>query len=241
MNKQSITRITAFILMSCLGAAKAERSPYGIYDLSLLPHQVGICDVIFAGTVLSTNFDDRTASFPYYELPAAEFAVDDVVWGSVSSSNITVKSLYPAGGFHFMPNERYLVCAFTTNWWAIQTRDDYDYLRLYHYFSITSRPPENAVFDDYRIMYPPYTTIPFSLINHNGSNYWTSTRALVTNLVEIARIRGDEQMMRLTITNLVNAKAGSGLPPIVWKHLLMYKEDRYDCVDIFDKERLQSP
>ena len=62
---------------------------------------------------------------------------------------------------------------------------------------------KNAVFDDYRTMRPRYTVIPFSQINYNGSDYWPVTRALVTNLVNIARIQEDKQLMRQAITHIV--------------------------------------
>ena len=213
-------------------SAKADGDGFYIVQYSQLPHQAGVCDVIFAGTVVSTNFNDKTPEYPYYELPAAEFAVDDVLWGTVALSNITVRSIYPADGFHFLPQERYLVCAFTNNWWANEGRFDTDYERLYHYLSITSRPPGNVVFDDYRTMCPRYTAIPFSRINQNGSNYWPRTRAFVTNLVDIARIRGDEMLMRQTLINVLdNRGANSGLPPYLLRWLWLYQTTRDDWLD----------
>ena len=225
--------IRSIIALSlCSISAMADVDGFYVVLYSQLPHQAGICDVIFTGSVVSTNFNERDPVFPYHELPAAEFAVDDVLWGSVSSSNITVGSIYPAYGFHFVPNERYLVCAFTNNWWANESRFDTDYERLYHYLSVTSRPPENVVFDDYRTMCPRYTAIPFSRINQNGSNYWPRTRAFVTNLVDIARVRQDEMLMRQTLINVLNNRgANSGLPPYLLRWLWLYKTSRYDGFD----------
>ena len=115
---------------------------------------------------------------------------------------------------------------------ANQSWDDTYYERLCRYLSITSCPPGHAVFDGYRTMFPPFTAIPFSKINHNGSNYWPRTRALVTNLVGIARIRNDEQLMRHTITNLIGGGwANSGLPEVIWNQLWRYKSYRYDWED----------
>ena len=208
-----------------------EESPYATMELSRLPHQTGICDLIFTGTVVDGTIVSNN------EDCAADFVVDDVLWGHVNSSNITIRSVSREDTiygiqFGFVPNERYLVCAFTNNWWANQSSDDTYYERLCRYLSITSCPPGHAVFDGYRTMLPPFTTIPFSNINHNGSNYWPRTRALVTNLVNIARIRNDEQQMRHTITNLIGVGwAKSGLPPYIWNQLWMYKSDRYDFAD----------
>ena len=206
-------------------------TPDAVIELSLLPHQAGICDLIFAGTTINGTIVSNN------EVCAADFVVDDVLWGHVNSSNITVRSLpgnyiTPLFPFEFIPNERYLVCAFTNNWWANQSDGDMYYQRLCNYLSVTSSPPGKAVFDGYCTMYPHFTAIPFNQINYNGSNYWSTTRALVTNLVDIARVRGDAQMMSQTITNLVEkGDVNSGLSPEIWRHLLWYKEDRYDFLD----------
>lgn len=213
-------------------SAKADGDGFYVVQYSQLPHQAGVCDIIFAGTVLSTNLDEKSPVYPFDKLPAAEFAVDDVLWGSVASSNITVGSIYPAYGFHFVPHERYLVCAFTNNWWKNTSRFDTDYVRLHYPLSVTSRPPGNAVLDGYRTMCPRHTAIPFSKINYNGSNYWTATRSLVTNLVDIARVRQDERLMRHTITSLIEIGwANSCLPEVVWNQLWLYKSSRYDWED----------
>ena len=217
------------VISLCSFSGKADGDSFYIVQYSQLPHQAGVCDVIFAGTVLSTNLDDKSPAYPFDKLPSAEFAVDDVLWGAVSSSNITVGSIYPADGFQFVLNERYLVCTFTNNWWANESRLDTDCERLQHYLSITSCPPGNVVFDDYRTMCPRYTAIPFSRINNNGSNYWTATRAFVTNLVDIARVRNDDLLMRQTLTHILAEKgAHSGLPPFLLRYLWLYKTTRHD-------------
>lgn len=242
MSKFSILTflVISILLLASNGLANDE-SPYAVVELSLLPHQTGICDVIFTGTAIDGTIVSNN------EECAADFVVDDVLWGRVTSSNITVRSLpreetsyaYP---FTFVAGERYLVCAFTNNWWANQSWDDTYYERLCGYLSITSSPPGNMLFDEYRTMLPRFTAIPFSKINFNGSNYWYATRALVTNLVDIARVRGDEQLMRQTITNCVgNGWAKSGLPPVIWKHLWSYKSDRYDLLDRISPSSPQTP
>ena len=206
-----------------------------VVEICLLPHQAGICDLIFTGTVVDGSIVSND------EECAAGFAVDDVLWGRVISSNITVRSISwkympNARPFGYVSGERYLVCAFTNNWWANQSMNDMYYDRLWGYLSVTSAPPGNAVFDDYRTMFPRYTAIPFSQINYNGSNYWPVTRALVTNLVNITRVQGDKQLMLQTITNIVgNGWVKSGLSPIIWNYLQLYKEDRYDWNGIFSE------
>ena len=236
MPRSTLTAIllSAILLCSQDGTA-TDVDAHAIVEICLLPHQTGICDVIFTGTVADGTVVSND------EECAAGFTVDDVLWGHVNSSNITVRSIARnympnARPFGYVSGERYLVCAFTNNWWASQTMNDMYYDRLWGYLSVTSAPPGNAVFDDYRTMFPRYTAIPFSQINYNGSNYWPTTRALVTNLVDIARVQGDNQLMRQTITNIVgNGWAKSGVSPVIWSYLQMYKEDRYDWTDSFSE------
>lgn len=232
MTKLAFLSFLTLSIILLVGDGRAnDESPVAIAELSLLPHQAGICDLIFAGTTIDGTIVSNN------EECAADFVVDDVLWGHVNSSNITIRSVsreYTTYGmpFDFAPNERYLVCAFTNNWWANESLDDTYYERLYHYLSVTSSPPEHAVFDGYRTMLPRYTAIPFSRINYNGSNYWTATRSLITNLVDIARVRQDEQLMRHTITNIIGVgQSKSGLPAVIWNQLWMYKSDRYDSAD----------
>lgn len=42
---------------------------------------------------------------------------------------------------NFMQGERYLVCAFTNNWWANMSRGDTDFERLSNYLSVTGAVP----------------------------------------------------------------------------------------------------
>lgn len=217
--KQSVIFILAASVFSQVAIANSD-TPLDMLTISLLPHQAGVCDLICAGTVLSTNGED-----------AAQFAVDDILWGYVNASNIIVRSIYPMDGFEFKLNERYLLCAFTNNWWANDNPLDSDVgeERLLNYLTATSRPPERMVFDDYRTIYPHETVIPFSQINCNGRNYWAATRTFITNLVDIARIRCDEQLMRQTITNLVETRgANSGISPFILRNLWLYKSFRDD-------------
>ncbi len=234
MPKSSLPALLFTAMMLCANdGAAADIDSHAIVEISLLPHQTGICDLIFTGTAVDGTIVSND------EECAAEFAVDDVLWGHVNSSNIAVRGISMkympnARPFGYVPGERYLVCAFTNNWWASQSMNDMYYDRLWGFLAVTSTPPGNIVFEDYRTMFPRYTAIPFSQINHDGSNYWPATRALVTNLVDIARVRGDRQLMRQTITNIVGGGwAKSGLPPVIWHYLQLYKEDRYDGEDGF--------
>lgn len=217
--KRRVTLLLAAFAFSQIAIANSD-TPLDMLTISLLPHQAGVCDLICAGTVLSTNGDD-----------AVQFVVDDILWGYINSSNINVRSIYPRDGFEFRINERYLLCAFTNNWWANDNpqASEVGEERLFNYLCATSRPPEGMVFDCYRTMYPRYTMIPFNQINSNGSNYWAATRAFVTNLVDIARVRCDEQLMRQTITNLVETRgANSGLSPVILRYLWLYRFFRDD-------------
>ena len=221
-----IARSFVFNVVLLLGAcgAIADESPSSLHRISLLPHQAGICDIIFAGTILSTNFTVQSPAYRYLKSPAAEFAVDDVLWGTLASSNIVVGSVYPSDGDDFMAGERYLVCAFTNNWWANTSRDDRVYNRLWNYLSVTGAPPGNAVLDGYRTIYPHYSVIPFSQINYGGTNRWDATRALVTNLVHIARVRRDDELMRKTIKTILNDRQNTnGLPTRVIRQLAYYE------------------
>ena len=228
MQKPSVpTIIIASLLLFARNGRANDESPYAIVELSLLPHQAGICDIIFTGTAMDGTIVSNA------EECAADFLVDEVLWGHHNSTSITVRSLpqeltshaYP---FAFVSGERYLVCAFTNNWWADESQDDTYYQRLCNYLSVTSSPPGNAVFDGYRTMLPRFTAIPFGKINCDGSNYWPRTRTLVTNLVEMARIRRDEQAVKGLVLSLIDAgQRNSGLPPLIWNQLWRYKTVRF--------------
>ena len=222
----------SFLLLLGADRAVADKSGMWIVEVSQLPHQAGICDVIFAGTVLSTNYTDKSPISTSLELPAAEFAVDDVIWGTITSSNVTVGCIYPHDGFAFQRGERYLVCAFTNNWWADMGRFDTDYERLSDYLSVTGRPPRNAVFNDYRTMFPRDTAIPFRYLDYKGTNRWEATRDLVTNLVHIARVRRDDQLMRETIKTIIDDRTNPKcLPGHVIRNLKLYYSFRHDWKD----------
>ena len=229
-----IARSFVFNVVLLLGAcgAIADESPSSLHRISLLPHQAGICDIIFAGSILSTNFTVQSPAYRYLKSPAAEFAVDDVLWGTLASSNIVVGSVYPSEVDNFMPGERYLVCAFTNNWWANMSRGDTDFERLSNYLSVTGAPPGNAVLDGYRTIYPHYSVIPFNRIDYNGTNHWEAARTLVTNLIHIARVRRDDQLMRKTITEVISDRRNTnGLPFGITHQLILYKWLRSDWDD----------
>jgi hypothetical protein len=213
-DRMSVAYLLTALAFSHIAIANSD-TPLDMLTISLLPHQAGVCDLICAGTVLSTNGEE-----------SADFAVDDVLWGRVTASNITVRSIYPLDGFKYKLNVRYLLFAFTNNWWASDNSpfSEVGEEKLFNHLCATNQLPAMMVFDGYRTIYPRDTAIPFDLINFNGSNYWTATRALVTNLVDIARIRHDKQLMRQTITDIAEGGwANSGLSPFIWNRLWLYK------------------
>ena len=69
--------------------------------IAIFPHLAGVADIIFTGTPVATN-----------GYVSAEFAVDDVIWGSAPGTNIIVRDYAPDP--HDIPyqlGEKYLVGA----------------------------------------------------------------------------------------------------------------------------------
>ena len=187
----------------------------------LFPHQVAVGDLICTGTVLSTN-----------KGWSAEFAVDEILWGYVASSNITIRRVdrLPLEEFHI--DERYLVVAFTNNWWG--DLRDHAFIRnstryLYDFISPTSRPPDQAVFDDHRICIPRDGVISFDYIVENGTNYWEGTRTFITNFLEIAKFQQDERKAYEWLYNLSHANTNfyRRLPRKIRSELYVYMWMRY--------------
>ncbi len=100
-------------------------------------HQLAVSDFIFKGIVLATN-----------DGFSAELNVEDAIWGCAPSSNITVRCVDPAIATSLVSNRQYLVLSYTNNWWADSSRSfsDNTLWHLCNYVSVTSRPPEHAVF-----------------------------------------------------------------------------------------------
>ncbi len=208
---------TARELVTTIGTGDLDSSFYS--QLELFPHQVAVCDLICTGMVLSTN-DGWSACF----------SVDEILWGHVSSTNITLRCVDTHRDTNFLHQGRYLILAFTNNWW---TGDGFienkSFAHLYDYITPTSRPSSCAVFDDYRILSPRGGAISFEHIIFGGMNYWEGTRTFITNFNDIARIQHSERNAYVKFyylnsdTNLL-----STLPVKLGRQLFMYKRQRYD-------------
>ena len=194
-------------------------------------HQIAVSDLICTGTVVSTN-DGRSA----------EFVVDEVLWGQAASSNITIRRVgewqeweNPWTSIFFNRLGRHLVLAYTNNWWSKSASwDSYcsreSVINLYDYITPTSRPPDHAVFDDYRVLDIPNSMISFDdLVITGGTNYWEGLRTFITNFNDIARIQHDELKAYEWFYNLnSNTNMLKILPPKIMRGLWGYKMFRYD-------------
>ncbi|MBQ6926472.1 MAG: hypothetical protein IJQ73_17695 [Kiritimatiellae bacterium] len=195
----------------------ATALPFGTSDpweLCIFPHLVCIADFIGTGTPVSTNDAFSTI-----------FSVDEVLWGNASETNITIKHLYPQTSLDFLPGRKYLVCAFTNNWWSREDEAyDETYYTLSHCITATNRPPDNAVFNDYRVMDSKRCAIPFTRIEYGGTNYWNAVRTFTTNLIEIAKVRGDDEMVKeKVISTIGNPAMFLGFPTFLQRQLLLYQ------------------
>ena len=198
------------------------------------PHQVAVSDLICTGMVLSTN-----------DGHSAEFAVDEVLWGYAASSNITLRPVFSFDCLDYLHEGRFLIMAFTNNWWTQQR--DYPLFvpsiyYLHDFISPTSRPPDHAVFEDYRLYSRYGSAIPFDKITVGGTNYWEGTRNFITNFLDIAKIHQDERRAYEWFYGLrfaTNAApVRSRLPPAVWPKLIMYKLLRYDVFNLPPPDKL---
>ncbi len=220
MNKlMPVLFFSVALLLSKSGAA----SPLYTTDVSKLcvfPHLIGIADFICRGTAVSTN-----------DGFSADFAVDEILWGEPpSTTNVLIKNLTPQFGISFQPGDKYLICAFTNNWW-FGGRENYrqSFITLSHFLPATNRPSSNACFDDYRIIDKSKGVIPLRFIDYGGTNYWEGTRTLITNLINVGRIQCDEGAVREIVESIVNDRGNSRMLPLfVQRQMILYKYFRYD-------------
>ena len=204
---------------------KWERpEPYDV--VANFAHQVAVSDLICTGTVVSTN-DGRSA----------EFVVDEVLWGQAASSNITIRRVgkwqdweNPSNSDFFSKLGRHLLLAYTNNWWTGRSVHALSVINLYDYITPTSRPPDHAVFDDYRVLDIWNGLVSFDdWIIVGGTNYWEGTRTFITNFNDIARIQHDELKAYEWFYNLnSNTNMLKILPPKIKRGLWGYKWLRYD-------------
>ena len=197
-----------------------ELTPTDIEQIMCPPHQIAVCDLICTGTITSTN-----------DGYSAVMAVDEILWGTVASSNITVRYLADSTPIHVNRNAKYLIMAFTNDWWFCQstwdTREDPTFEYLYDYLTPTSRPPSGAVFDDCRIM-TSRSIFDFNRIERAETNYWPEVRTFITNYLEIAKIQHDEKKAHAFIYSLFNdPNAKHLLPPPLFPETYLYYVLRY--------------
>ena len=240
---QVVCLLTVFLLIldvavarpAWLGRSPEERSKGDLFAsycaVKYFPHQVAVSDLICTGTVVTTN-DGRSA----------EFVVDEVLWGQVASSNITIRRVgewqdweNPSNSVFFSGLGRYLVLAYTNNWWSKcgsweSSCEHESVIQLYDYITSTSRPPDHAVFEGYCIPDILNNMISFDDdIIVGGTNYWVGTRMFITNFNDIARIQHDELKAYEWFYNLnSNTNMLKILPPRIKRILWGYKYFRYD-------------
>lgn len=187
---------------------------------SIFPHSLCNSDFICTGTPISTNNESST-----------EFAVDEILWGTAPSTNVTMRYFFrPEERYRFQLGERYLVCAFTNNWWT-GVRDDSFYAEyiLSRCVTETNRPPNNAVLDGYYILDDRRSVIPFSQINYGGTNYWDAVRTFATNIIDIAKHKGDDKkVVQLAISILDDPDKSSKFPKRIIRNLAIYELYYYD-------------
>lgn len=185
-------------------------------ELSLFPHSLCISDFIFTGTATTTN-DGRTA----------EFAVDEILWGVASSTNVIIRKRLPLGeNLEFQIGEKYLVCAFTNDWWSMRREErTFDVGNILSKCVIeTNRPSNNSVFDDYVILDNRRSAIPFTFINYEGTNYWDTVRTLATNIIDIAKHQGDDDKVRnIVLSILANPQKCAQFPAPLVRIFSLYK------------------
>ena len=222
MTKPMLKKLFAIGLSFALvtRTATAEwNTPLYYSDIAIFPHLAGVADIIFTGTPVATN--------GYF---SAEFTVDDVIWGSASGTNITVRDYAPDPyDPPYRLGEKYLVGAFTNDWWAERFHYFGPNRELLHFVPATNRSPTGVFLEHHMLVERSRSAIPFSSFDENGTNYWEGTRSLITNLIDIGRIQCDEGKVREIVESIVHDVSNSRrLPTFVRRQMILYKAWRYD-------------
>ena len=222
--KYAFPKIVCAMAVFLLMGSKVSAAPMHVRgrpdELCIFPHSICIADFICTGTPVSTN-----------DGHSAELAVEEILWGAAPSTNITIRQLIPVGGnLYFKYGEKYLVCAFTNNWWSMSREDGFDVdYTLSQCVTATNRPPNNAVFEDYVLMEDDRSVIPFSAINEGGTNYWDVVRTFATNIINIAKREGDDDKVRQAVVSIIDDPQEYLKFPIrIRRHFLLYEWFFYD-------------
>lgn len=195
-------------------------------ELFLFPHQVAIADIVFSGTVVTNRGGG-----------VAEFSVEELLWGNIPTSHISLRCVLNQEKLSFDSNGRYLVFAFTNNWWYgndLYHDEFFDASSTYlsDFLSPTSKPASRAVFPDCRIMDSGKSVFNFSKFEINGTNYWPGTRSFITNFLEITRIQNDNiKAFRKLKSYFYESPASTTIPPWMLRDLHLYYGFRYHGVE----------
>ena len=201
-------------------------------ELALFPHSLCNSDFICTGTPTSTNDGN-----------SAEFAVDEILWGAAPSTNVTMQYFVtPEERYKFQLGERYLVCAFTNDWWSVRrpnpsfefTNDWWSVRRTNPSFeegyvlsqcvTETNRPPNNAIFEKFVVLDNRRGAIPFKHINYGGTNYWDKVRTFATNIIYIAKHEGDDDKVRsIVLSILADRQKREQFPAPIVRNFILYK------------------
>ena len=191
---------------------RCERMPvFGI------PRVFGVCDLVCAGLVTSTN-----------DGLSANLAIDDIAWGHAASSNITIRSVAERKKLDLCPGHRYMVCAFTNNWWHASGSWFEDPVYLNKYLSPTSLPPDRVFFDDYRIPLVDFAVVDFKYIDYDGTNYWGGLRSFITNFTYTARVLQDKDVADEVVRGVFVDKSRERALPMLFRALLSFYLDDLD-------------
>lgn len=184
---------------------------YEAPQIETVTHQIAVCDLICTGTIVSTN-----------DGFSAEMAVEETLWGQVAASNITVRYLEDNTPTGFEQGRKYLILAFTNNWWHQNPFLTYRY--PYDFVPPDGQPP---VFGDCRLLCHK-GAVDFRRIDTEKTNYWEGVRTYITNFIEITKIEADERKAHEYIYSTFNDKdAFRRLPGPIQPDLFMYYYERY--------------
>lgn len=175
-----LTSVMAFRLHAQWGFQCLSQAEYMGF-----PHQITVADMICTGTVLTNNRD------------YAVLSIDELFWGNTTSSNITVKSLQDGDSPAFVEYDRYLVFAYTNNWWG-SNKVWLGYIwdtankHLLDFRPYNGSTNASSFFDDYMILNSSQSVINIKSLRAGETNYWPATRKFITDFIKISRVMNDK-------------------------------------------------